>query len=343
MDTEILRLSAEHGDLHGVAWSPDGKKLATGSALNTARVWDATSGKEVVQLMDQSQPVSHLEWSPDGTRLAGINKAGLVSVSSLGKAEKPLVLGNRAVVTSLAWSPDGNRLAIASEDKTVGIWDANTGRESGTLTGHDDSISSLAWSPDSTRLVTVGMGTWADRNGRITFAASTIVWDVQLGQLATKRESGTPILGVAWSPDGARLATATQDHKTIISEAATGKEMVTLNGHADAVLTVAWSPDGKRLLTGSADKTAKIWDARTGRELQTLTGQSAEVVGVIWNPSGKKIAVSSSDGVVQIYTTDIHELIAVGRGRVTAHPSQQGCQKYLGLARCAAYPELPWW
>ena len=144
------------------------------------------------------------------------------------------------------------------------------------------------------RLVTVGVGTWAERNGRIIFAASTIVWDVQVGQPATKRASGTPIFAVAWSPDGARLATATQDQKTIISEVATGKEMVTLNGHADPVLTVAWSPDGKRLLTGSADKTARIRDARTGRELQTLTGQSSEVVGVIWNPSGYRGSQLSS-------------------------------------------------
>jgi len=343
MDTEILRLSVEHRDLQGVAWSPDGKRLATGGGLNTGRVWDTASGNELIQLTDQRQPVSHLEWSPDGTRLAGINKVGLVSVSNIRKAEKLLVLPNKAIVTSLAWSPDGKRLATASEDKTVGIWDADTGQQSQTLTGHDDSISSLSWSPNSTRLVTVGLGTWAERNGTITFAASTIMWDVQVGRLVAKRESVTPILAVAWSPDGTRLATATQDQKTIISEVVTGKEVVTLNGHTGPVLTVAWSPDGQRLLTGSADKTAKIWDAPTGRELQTFTGQSAEVMGAVWSPSGKKIAVSSSDGVVQIYTTDIHELMAMGRGRVTAHPSQQGCQKYLGLGRCSAYPELPWW
>ncbi len=80
----------------------------------------------------------------------------------------------------------------------------------------------------------------------------------------------TLLTSVAWSPDGKRLATGSDDQTAKVWDAASGKELLTLRGHAGSVYSVAWSPDGKRLATGSWDKTAKVWDAASGQELLTL-------------------------------------------------------------------------
>jgi len=145
---------------------------------------------------------------------------------------------------------------------------------------------------------------------------------------------------VAWSPDGKRLATGSYDHRVKVWNADTGKELLNLSGHGDAVRSVAWSPDGKLLATGGTDKTAKVWNAATGEELRTLSGHTDSVDRVAWSPNGKRLATAGADGLVQIFTMDIHELMALARQRVTAHPSDAGCKKYMQVEKCPPVPTL---
>jgi WD40 repeat protein len=126
-------------------------------------------------------------------------------------------------------------------------------------------------------------------------------------------------------------------------DALSGQELLTLRGHDLFVYSVAWSPDGKRLATGSLDQTAKVWDAASGRELLTLRGHYGPVRSLAWSPDGKRLATASSDGTVQVYAMDIHDLMALARTRVTAHPSDEGCKKYLGVDKCPPFPMLTWW
>jgi WD40 repeat protein len=151
------------------------------------------------------------------------------------------------------------------------------------------------------------------------------------------------VKSVAWSPDGKQLATASRDLTAKVWDAASGLEVLTLLGHHSAVTSVAWSPDGKRLATASWDNTAKVWDAASAKEFLTLNGHTRALTSVEWSPGGKRLATASQDRTVRIYVIDIPDLIALARTHVTAHPSDEGCKKYLGVDKCPPFPELPWW
>jgi tetratricopeptide (TPR) repeat protein len=137
------------------------------------------------------------------------------------------------------------------------------------------------------------------------------------------------VLGVAFSPDGARLATTSHDRTAKVWDASSGRELLTLAGHTGVVLGVAFSPDGTRLATASRDQTAKVWDAFSGRERLTLAGHTAQVYNVVFSPDGARLATASDDGTVRVYTLNNEDLMALVRTRMTRSLTSQECQTYL--------------
>ena len=130
-----------------------------------------------------------------------------------------------------------------------------------------------------------------------------------------------------YSSDGDRIVTASFDETAKVWDANTGQELMTLKGHEREVYSAAYSADGQQIVTASDDKTAKIWDAtNTGKELFTLTGH----YGAVWSasPDGKRIATAGLDGIVQIYTTDMDELLQIAKSRVTRQLTAEEKEKY---------------
>jgi len=283
--------------VNGVAFSPDGHRLATVSLDKTVRVWDAGTGQQVgAPMTGHEDNVIGVAFSPDGRRVASASMDMTARVWDVetGQLVGAPLRGHTGSVLGVAFSPDGNWLATASTDRTVQLWDARTGYPVGTrLVGHTGSVVSVAFSPDGQRLATAS----DDQTVRL--------WDARSGQQVGAPLVGHlgPVLSVVFSPDGHRLASASMDKTARVWNADTGQGLgPPLTGHSGPVQSVAFGPDGHRLATASADQTVRLWDADTGRDRgRSLTGHGGIVNGVVFSPDGRRLATASSDSTVRLW------------------------------------------
>jgi WD40 repeat protein/serine/threonine protein kinase len=199
-----------------VTYSPDGKRLATGSYDHKVRLWDSNTGQELLILKGHGDHVSSVAFSPDGKRLATGSWDHIVKVWDSNTGQELLTLkGHGDQIVSVAFSPDGKRLATGSVDRTVKLWDAGTGQELLTLKGHAGIVLSVAFSPDGKRLATGS----ADRTFKL--------WDAVTGQeLLTLKGHPDYVRSVAFSPDGKTLASGSNDRTVKLWRAATEQEVV---------------------------------------------------------------------------------------------------------------------
>ncbi|HEX9989622.1 MAG TPA: hypothetical protein VGE45_14240 [Chloroflexia bacterium] len=300
--SHVRQTLSGHTDLvNSVAWSPDGRWIATASDDNTAKVWDAANGQERATLRGHTDLVNSVAWSPDGRWIATASDDNTAKVWDATNGQQlTILLGHTADLTSVAWSPDGRWIATASDDVTAKVWDATNGQERTILRGHVAQVSSVAWSPDGLWLST---GSWD---------GTAKVWDAATGQeQITLRGYASSVESVAWSPDGRWIAAAYDDGTAKVWDAANGQEQTTLRGHTSLVSSVVWSPDGLWIATAGWDGKAKVWDATNDQERATLRGHTAKVNSVAWSPNGRWIATASSDGTAKVWDA------ATGQERAT--------------------------
>ena len=290
-DAQILVISGHTERVRSVDYSPDGKHIVTASFDRTARVWDATTGREVMQLVGHTDRLRSASFSPDGGRIvtASIDKTARIWDVKTGKQLLQLS-GHTDGLRSAEFSPDGNRVVTSSFDQTARIWDAATGQQLQRLSGHSGPVVSASFSPDGRRVLTASQ----DRTARI--------WDAETGkQLVLLNGHTGQLTSAAFSPDGRRAITGSYDKTARIWDATTGQQLTLLSGHTQLLEHVGFSPDGTRIATVSDDKTARVWDAETGRQLALLIGHTEPLTGAAFSPDGRHIVTSSDDRTARVW------------------------------------------
>jgi WD40 repeat protein/serine/threonine protein kinase/tetratricopeptide (TPR) repeat protein len=303
--TALVQLKGIKENVHSVSFSPDGARIVTGEGHEDksggVKVWDARTGAVVLDLSEEAPEFFTAGWkgdnvafSPDGTRIVvgGFrNKRSSGSEAKVIDAQTGKTLvelkGQRGVMHCVAFSQDGTRILTGGSDRTVMVWDAQTGKPLPVeLKGHAGDINSVAFSPDGNRIVSGS----ADRTVR--------VWDTRTGTVLVVLKGHTGgVTSVGFTPDSTRIITAGRGEagkrgEAFIWDARTVPTPLELKGHTQYIARVKFSPDSSRIATASQDGTVKLWDTRTGTVLHNLIGHKGNVQDVAFSPDGTRLVTS---------------------------------------------------
>lgn len=284
-----LFLKTRHPErVNSVAFSPDGKYFATGSADNTVKIWDGERGELLRTLSGHEADIFAVAISPDGRTLASASYDAKIKIWDVARgALLQTLLGHSRAVTAVAFSPDGKRLASASRDSTVKIWDAERWHPIHTLRGHGDRVYSTVFSPDGQFLASAGED------------AVIRIWNTKTGiALGTLAGHSKAVNSIAFSPDGRLLASASDDSTVKIWFSGTWTLLHTLIGYEGEINVGVFSLDGKALASASADGTVKIWDTETWQLSQTFDDSQFAVLSLAFHPDGKKLLSARADNSV---------------------------------------------
>ncbi|MGZ3628821.1 MAG: protein kinase domain-containing protein [Ktedonobacteraceae bacterium] len=288
--------------VYAIAWSPDGKRIASASQDGTVHVWNAATGQRFFRYHGHRGSVNAVAWSPNGSYIASASSDTTVQVwdalqTGEGSASLYTYRGHSGNMRTLAWSTDNTRIASGGDDKTVQVWDAKDGSHHFSYVGHASQIWGVAWSPDNTRIASASV----DRTAQVWSASQSQPNVTSQHALAIYKNHTDEVKSVAWSPDSMRVVSASNDRTVQAWDPTSGHHFLTYTGHTDVLNAVAWTPNDRRIVSGSGDYTVRIWDALSEKQLFVFTRHQLAVHSVAWSPDKQYVASASDDWSVQVW------------------------------------------
>ncbi len=308
------RAQLQPAPVWGLAFSADGKMLATASDDGKLGLWDMDGGKplqplqghcETVNAEERCAKVNAVAFSPKGRLLASASDDTKLMLWD-ADTRKPVATlpGHGGEVLGVAFSRDGKLLASASRDGTVILWDEATRQRRGPpLDAKHGWAWAVAFHPDGRTLAV------AHEDGAV------VLWDVADGRAsgkprATLKRHDQRVLSLAYSPDGTLLATASADRRVALWDAASGRHLAWLEHHTAEVRSLAFSADGKVLASTGADRTVALWDVALRKLLVSLEGHQDVVRAVAFSPDGKRLVTGGDDETLVLWKWDLTTLAA---------------------------------
>jgi len=299
-----------------LSFSPDGRRLASGSYDGMVKVWDVERGA-LLWSGSHTSNISGLAYSPDGNIVASGGRDATVRLWDAQTGTLLETLPHPQAVFSIActWSPDGRLLACSGSDGQIRLWKREkTGPATciAILVGHTNRGTGQAFSPDGSLLASAN---W-DQTIKL--------WEVASGDILQTLVGHTDrVETVAWSPDGRTLASAAFDQTIWLWDVERNSYRTALRGHTDVVFSLAFMPNSRRLLSGSTDGTLRVWDTESGQCEQILQGYTVSLYDLAWSPNGTQLASGGSDGLMSIWDVEgltsprllhAHHLLTFGVG-----------------------------
>ena len=289
--TALRELTGTAGPVYGLAYSPDGSRIASGGSDGKVRLWNASDGSPT-GIVAAGDYVGAVAWSPTGDRIAvaGYNGAGGIWDVATG-VKMVGGTGHGQRTNAIAWSPNGNLVAAGGADQLVSLQDLGAGTVQ-TLLGHTGEVMGVAFSPD---------GKWL---ASVSFYREVKIWDTSTGSLAHSLMGGITGIAnaVAFSPDGTLLAAAINQNTGLVQlwNTATWLAVGTLASHTMPIEGLAFSRDGLRLVTGAQDQSVRVWDIASGAQLSAFTGTFARVHHVDFAADGAHVAFGDDLGTLAV-------------------------------------------
>jgi WD40 repeat protein/DNA-binding XRE family transcriptional regulator len=344
----LVLLADDTTPAKAIAYSPDGRLVATGGDAGYIWIWDAEDGMQKFTL-SLGGVIHSLSFNPEGTLIAAASDDGNVKVWEAATGQLKYSLPRQSGLYDINFLKDG-RFATAGQDGATRVWDQASGQQLLTLVGPTSTVISLAGSPDGKRIATGAydgsLRIWdaTPTHEILTIPADTAViwnveyspdgnqitsasvdgflkmWDSRTGDLLLTIPEGGDIgqgfTGLAYSPNGSRIATGSLDGTVTIWDSQSGKILQVLNGHTNYVVGLAFSMDGSRLASASWDGTAKVWDLSSGDEITTFKGHRpmALISGVVFHPDGETVFTSADDEFVYQWDAKTGKTIKVFSG-----------------------------